>query len=331
MENNITPIYGEQELFSYLQWLRLSTAKRLNDEMMESNKKVEGETLKNLFKSFKSSVNKLDNKNTVTDADLKRYNNNSSRFTDEKGAKEALDTIFKNDENGLTKLLFVVKVILDRDYDYQYYQDEGLAEASKFLYGNQYKLISIKSELEANFKEIAKKPLSKVQKGVIAGVVVASIAASIIIPMLGAKALGASAAGISASLKVAGFGAMGAGAVGLTMASLLTAGAMIGGTYAAMTIANKEAIKKEFKKSNPEETNLYLAIQCLVIRHLKATLKADEFKEHLDQILQSLNSLKGDLDYYLFVEREDTNANSQKLSGFHGFDRRLITVLNIQK
>ena len=55
----------------------------------------------------------------------------------------------------------------------------------------------------------------------------------------------------------------------------------------------------------------------------------EEFKEQLDSILRELNTLKSDLDYYLFVEKESTKENKSKIKSFHEFDNRLAKVLGV--
>ena len=59
------------------------------------------------------------------------------------------------------------------------------------------------------------------------------------------------------------------------------------------------------------------------------TLTDDEFKEQLDNILKSMNTLKADLDYYYFVEREDIKNNKEKMTAFHKFDTHLSKILKV--
>ena len=58
-------------------------------------------------------------------------------------------------------------------------------------------------------------------------------------------------------------------------------------------------------------------------------MSEEEFKEQLDSILRDLNTLKSDLDYYLFVEKESTKENKAKVKSFHEFDNRLLKVLGV--
>lgn len=88
-------------------------------------------------------------------------------------------------------------------------------------------------------------------------------------------------------------------------------------------------VKQEFKELNPEKNALYLATQCTFIQRIKATLDEEEFKETLDCILKNLETLKQDLDYYLFIENETTNFNKQKIKSFHEFDNRLMKILDL--
>ena len=96
-----------------------------------------------------------------------------------------------------------------------------------------------------------------------------------------------------------------------------------------MKIYNNEKVKTEFKNLSPEKNALYLALQCTYIERIKSQLDEDEFTEQLDSILKNLATLKSDLDYYLFVEKESTKENKAKVKSFHEFDNRLSKVLGI--
>ena len=80
---------------------------------------------------------------------------------------------------------------------------------------------------------------------------------------------------------------------------------------------------------SPEKNAFYLAMQCTYIQRIKDQVSEEEFKEQLDSILRELNTLKSDLDYYLFVEKESTKENKSKIKSFHEFDNRLAKVLGV--
>lgn len=328
MTNDLETIYGERELFSYLQWIRLSTAKKLNDQKKADNKIIEGQSLKNFGKKIRSAIGRYDAKDSTIDTNINAYIGSGRAFQDLDGAKQALVRLFASDLNGVSKLLFGVKVAVDNEYNYQYEKD-GLKEASVFLFNDENQLQRIKDELEANYKAIAKKPLSTLQKAVLGTVIATSIVTAIVVPALGANAIASNMAGVSLTLRSAGFVAASSTITSIRVASILCASALIAGTYIGMEVHNRSIVKEQFKKISPDENNMYLAIQCLIIKHLRNKLSEHAFKNELDSMLQSLNSLKGDLDYYLFVEKEDIKDNTAKLNSFHGFDQRLIKILDI--
>ena len=105
--------------------------------------------------------------------------------------------------------------------------------------------------------------------------------------------------------------------------------AITGFTYGGMKLYNDAKIKKEFLELSPEKNAFYLAIQCTYIQRMKDQVGEEEFKEQLDAILRDLGTLKSDLDYYLFVERESTKENKAKVKSFHEFDNRLLKVLGV--
>ncbi len=328
MTNDVEAIYGESELFAYLQWIRLSTAKRLNDQKKADNETIEGQGFKNFGKKIRSAIGRYEAKDSAIETSINAYIGSGHAFQDSDGAKQALVRLFASDFNGVLKLLFGVKVAVDNDYNYQY-EKEGLKEASVFLFNDENQLQRIRDELEANYKAIAKRPLSTLQKAVLGTVIATSIVTSIVVPVLGANAIASNTAGISLTLRSAGLVSASSAITTIRVASILCASALIAGTYIGMEVHNKNVVKEQFKKISPDENDMYLAIQCLIIKHLRNKLSEHDFKNELDSMLQSLNNLKGDLDYYLFVEKEDIKDNTAKLNSFHGFDQRLIKVLDI--
>ena len=149
------------------------------------------------------------------------------------------------------------------------------------------------------------------------------------LPVLLGAGAGASATATTAALAAHGFGDMQIGLGVITMESLLLGAALTGATYAGMKLYNAEKVKKEFRELSPEKNALYLAIQVTYIQRLSKEVDEDVLKEHLDSTLKNMNSLKGDLDYYLFVEKTSTKENKQKIKSFHDFDNRLIKVLGL--
>ena len=317
--SELTIIHNEKDLFVYLQKSRLLIAKKLNEENIERTKNVKEEkttfkgVVKNVGNFFKRGANNYEKKDETIDNALKTFEEKNANVIELSVAEELIETLFKEDKYGLSKLIFASSVILDDEYEYKYV-DEGLQDVSVLLYGNKETLPEIKKQLFENYDAISPKSLSSVQKGILLGVAATSAVAVLGMPLLlvpGAITLSA--------LSVHG----------ITIESLLMSAAITGIVYGGMKLYNDETVKAEFKKLAPEKNALYLALQCTYIQRIKTQLEEDEFKEQLDSILKNLSTLKGDLDYYLFVEKESTKDNKEKIKSFHKFDDRLFKVLGI--
>ena len=322
--SDLTITYNEKDLFVYLQKDRLLVAKRLNDQNIENTKDVKEEkktfkgVMKNIGNFFKRSANSYDKKDESIDKALQEFEKKNPEIIDLSTAEGLVDKLFKDDAYGLTKLVFASSIILDDEYEYKYV-DEGLKDVSVLLYGDEQTLLLIKKQLYENFNAISPKSLSNVQKGVLIGVAAASVVGVLSMPILLAPT----------TVGAAALASHGVAAGALTLESVLMSAAITGIVYGGMKIYNNEKVKTEFKNLSPEKNALYLALQCTYIERIKATLPEDEFKEQLDSILKNLSTLKGDLDYYLFVERESTKENKAKIKSFHEFDNRLSKVLGV--
>ena len=331
---NLQNLDNEKNLIEYFQWLRLQTAKTLNDQNIEKSRFIKEEkrtlsgTIKNIGHFFERNVKQYDKKHETLNDDLATFNNRHESHLSKLQAKSIISELFANDKNVLSKLLMAVAVILDDSYNYKY-EKEGLEAVSEILYGDTKEIALIKKQLETNYNVISSKSLSSIQKGVLVGVAVMSLASLVTMPILLGAGAGASAATTTAALAAHGFGDMQIGLGIITAESFIMSAALTGIAYGSMKLYNSEKIKQEFKKLNPEKNALYLAIQCTYIQRISKTLNDDEFKSILDEILKNLNVLKSDLDYFLFIENESTISNKQKLKSFHAFDERLIKVLGL--
>lgn len=330
----LTNVYNEKDLFAFFQHLRLATAKKLNDEHVEEAKAVSEEkrtfkgTMKNLGNAFKRGVGNYGKKDTKIESDLSSFSSKNSRLMTKGEAVDLVDSIFADETHGLSKLVFACTVILDSEYEYKYI-DDGLREVSITLFGNPYELLTIKKQLEDNYNAISPTSLSPTQKGILMGAAIVSLAGVVCLPVLLGAGASASAATTTAALAAHGFGDMQIGLGVIAMESLLLSAAFTGAAYGGMKLYNSQKVKAEFKKMSPEKNALYLAIQVTHIQRLSKTMNKDELKEQLDSIFKNLNVLKGDLDYFLFVEKEATKENKQKIKSFHDFDNRLIKVLGL--
>ena len=322
--SDLTIAYNEKDLFVYLQKDRLLIAKKLNDENIDKTAKVKEEkktfkgVVKNIGNFFKRSANSYDQKDETIDKALKDFETKNPEIIDLATAEGLIESLFKDDQYGLSKLVFASSIILDDEYDYKYV-DEGLKDVSVLLYGDDKTLLLIKKQLYDNFNAISPKSLSNVQKGILIGVAAASAVGVISMPLILAPTT-AAAAGLAAHGFVIG---------ALSLESILVSAAITGIVYGGMKLYNNEKVKTEFKKLSPEKNALYLALQCTYIERIKSQIDEDEFKEQLDSILKNLATLKSDLDYYYFVEKESTKENKEKIRSFHEFDNRLSKVLGI--
>lgn len=324
--SDLITTYNEKDLFAYFQKNRLLTAKRLNDSNIADTAQVEEEkttfkgTINNIGKFFKRSANSYDQKGEAINKALQDFENKHPEIIDLTTAEGLVDSLFKEDKYGLTKLVFASSIILDDEYEYKYV-DEGLKDVSVILYGDEQTLLIIKKQLSDNFNAISPKSLSNVQKGILIGVAASAAIGVISMPLILAPTTAAAAGLLTHSFVVGG---------ALTLESLFVGAAITGIVYGGMKLYNNEKVKAEFKKLTPEKNALYLAIQCTYIQRIKEQLSEDEFKEQLDCILKNLSVLKGDLDYYYYVEKESVDENKAKIDSFHSFDNRLAKVLDIK-
>lgn len=327
-------IKSEKDLLEYFQWLRLMTAKTINDQNIEASKSIKEEkrtakgTAKNLGKFFKREFGQYGKKDETINDELYSFNCRHASHLSDNEAQMFIKSLFESDQNGLSKLLMGISVILDNQYTYKY-EKEGLEAVSTVLYGKKEELATIKKQLEENYNAISPKSLSAVQKGALMGVAVLSLVGVIALPILLGGGVTASAATTTASLATHGFGDMQIGLGIISAEALLMSAALTGITYGSMKLYNSLKTKEAFKKLDPEKSALYLAIQCTFIQRVRKTMDDQRFKEVLDQILKSLATLKQDLDYYLFIEKESTEVNKKKLKFFHDFDGRLEKILGI--
>ena len=321
--SELTIVHNEKDLFYYIQKVRLDIAKKCNDNNIERSKNIKEEkatfkgVMKNVSNFFERGAMNYSERGEEIDFELKRFNELHLHVISDEEAKSVFDSLFLEDKYGLAKLLFASTVILDDEYEYQYV-DEGLAEVSNILYQDKEKLVKIKKQLFENYNAIAPNSLSSVQKGILLGVAASSLIAIVSMPAI--MGVGLTASALAAH-------SFGIGAI--TLEAVLMSAALTGITYGGMKLYNDAKIKQEFLELSPEKNAFYLALQCTFIQRIKEEIPEDEFKEQLDSILRELGTLKSDLDYYLFVEKEATKENKAKIKSFHEFDNRLVKILEV--
>ena len=300
--NEVALNYTEKDLLVLSQQIRLLKDKELSDNKQgrKLNNK-EGDSFQDRLNNFGRFLERnLKSSNSVSESiknELEKFNGKNEKVMPNEEARELIKRQFENDKYGLARLLFSASIILDDEYSYQYVE-EGLEAVSTVLFEDSNYLPQVSKQLGENYRAVSLKSLTSSEKGALAGIAgAACLGLAIVIAPIVAVA----------SVAVAGVAAH------------------------EVLIKNKEKIKEEFKKSNSQNSAFYLALQLTYIQRIKDTLGEDEFKEELDSILKNVEELKSDLDYYVFVEKEATKDNREKIKAFNEFDRRLLVVLGIDK
>ena len=294
--NEVAIKYSEKELLTFFQKIRLEKAKELSDcnAGRTFNKKEGasfGETISSFGRFLERNLKSSDTVKKDASLELNKFNSNNEKVMSKEEVENELDRLFENDKYGLARLVFGVSIVLDSEYSYEYLE-EGLTEASRILYKDDNSLLEIKRQIEETYRAVSLTSLSSLEKGAIIGAATLTI---IFAPIL---ALASAAVGIIAAHEI----------------------------YRQ----NNEKYKEEFKKSSSKDNSFYLALELTYIQRLRKLTSGDEFKEELDSILKHIEELKSDLDYYLFVERESTKENREKMLSFNAFDKRLMKILEIE-
>lgn len=330
---NASNEYCKNDLFKYYQSVRLEKAKQLNDINL-SNLEPKNPAKPSFFdkarKNLSNIVHHYDKKQDVISEQvnnfyIKNSNGKNINFTI---AQKLSNELFDDETYGLSKLLFAVSIILDDEYKY-YYNEEGLMEVSSSLFSDNKAIIKIKNSLESHYKKIANQGLSNTQKGVLIGAAALSLVGIALLPTLIGGGVAASAATTTALVAAHGIGDLQIGLGLISLETFIFCAAFTGAAFGGMKLYNSEKVRQEFKNLSPEKNALNLAIQCVYIETIRNKMPFDKFNDILDNILKNLNVLKGDLDYFLFIERESNDINKKKLSNFHEFDKELIKILNI--
>lgn len=78
-----------------------------------------------------------------------------------------------------------------------------------------------------------------------------------------------------------------------------------------------------------EDIALELALDCLLINELEKQNRTMDLKNEIDELLSNVSDLRGDVQYLLFVERENIEENKEKLRLFTRFDQQLIKIMGL--
>ena len=249
--------------------------------------------------------------------------------------KTVIAETFKTDFYNLQKISFVMHIIYD-ETKFEFSKD-SLYEVSKLFFDDPKKLFDIKKQYESVYKLICKKELSPSQRGILIVNATIAVAATMSLAMVKTGGLHAPANQISSSLKMLGFGNMHLGPAVISLYSSLVLCTVSTATYVGLEFYNKEEIerkfkeeiKKKFRDMKSEDIALELALDCLLINELEKHDKTMDLKNEIDELLSNVSDLRGDVQYLLFVERENIEENKEKLRLFNRFDQQLIKIMGL--
>jgi len=204
--------------------------------------------------------------------------------------------------------LLAVSVILDNEYTYAE-REVGLFRISELLFGDADAIGDAEKQLSDIYARISRRSLSPFQTNVMLGVGAAALL--IAIPTL---ALGGAVA------------ELGVGAA-ILYACLIGCG-ISGGTYIAMRAHNKLEAKRAFREMDFDEAAKLLAIRCFLVKRRVGEHCDADMKEELSDLLSLTDDLRADVSYELFVEKENVEANRDKLKLFHNFDNEMLAIVS---
>lgn len=119
-------VRNEKDLLEYFQWLRLTTAKSLNDQNIEANKTIKekkktlGGTMKNFGNFLKRGIGQYEKKDESLNDELNSFNSKHPTHLSEIEAQDLMNLLFENDQTGLLRLMMGINVVLDSEYSYKY-------------------------------------------------------------------------------------------------------------------------------------------------------------------------------------------------------------------
>ena len=318
MSKEIKRNMTELDLINHIRRIRLNAAKDYFLTQLHKGDKPEDDNawkkIEAFFNRQNAKMHKYEERQANVEVALAHVDSEYPEpFTD----AEALDyaeTLFGEGEKEINKLLFAIKVIMDSEIPYEKEKD-GLKEASRFLYNDPDKLSNLRKKLLDYYKDIAYKELGDEEK--IALVALAGIG---LVATFAIAPIGIPAAAATVGAQIGAVSAIVTAGVALTCM-------FVQGGYYLLDESNKRLAKEEFLSFNPEKQALTLAMELLIVDEMKHSLGEEEFKQRLDAILKTLAEFKGDVDYLLFVEKQNTNANRSKLTQFHRFDKKMVQIL----
>lgn len=325
------------DVFKSFQYFRLKKSVELIDQVIDANTVNNTDPNPGFFKMIANNYknnkcyNALEEKNKyetlIRNFEWENQDYNY-RLYFERNIEKNIKELFANDYYGLSRLLFAINIIFDKQYEYKGH-DETFHLMSSILYYDSSRFNEIEKQFKQLFLSINKKELSRLQKGILIGIGLASITSVVLLPICLVGGATASAVATTTSLSAIGFSDM---QIGVGFASLCGAVAglsLIGIGYGNMRFYNRQKLKTEFKRLSLDESAMLLTIKAMIISEAKKTMPRDKFKEEINKILEIVDDYKSDTEYYLFAERDDVNTNKERINQFHRWDNELIKILNL--
>lgn len=334
MENNMSVIYKEIDIFKSIQYYRLK--KEL--ELLEKDKSLKEENIKkdnkfmNFIKGNESKSKKLSDLIDKVSGAIHRFEMDNASINYnlyfENKLRDAVNEVYLFDKYGLNKILFSISIALDNSYEYRYEKEE-LTEVSMVLFNDNNKIINIKDKLEDHYKHISTKSLTDKQKGILMIIGASGIALATALPIFMVGGLFASAAVTAEALAFIGFGDMQLGIGIAALAGIIAGSIALGSTYASFKMHNLNEAKKAFKALNGNEAALLLAIKTVLVDEANRVMPSNDFKEYFSEMLETIDTLKSDTEYMLYVERDSVDTNKDKMEVFYKWNKQLIKVLDL--
>lgn len=327
IQYKITP----EDLFRSVQYTRLQTELSIIEERLQATAPEEISAEDGFFKrGFRRVKNRL--KNTATpsleekrQATLKKldsffcaHSTADIRILERGEEAKVMRELFGEEEFSVGRDMFLIRLLLDRDYTYLYEAD-SLRLISERLTGDENALPSMGRRLKELLGQIGKRPLTPVQTVTLIGAGALLSTWMLAVPLSAVGAATASATALGAG------GTLGVGL--LSLFSFLVGGTLFGLCYAGVDLYNKQQIKEAFRNLSAEEAALALSIRCLLIERSQGALSAEAFKEGVNDLLCCVDDLRADTLYELCVERQNTEQNREKVRLFHNFDNTLVSIL----
>lgn len=309
---------SSRDLLDFLLDLRLlaevehfEAKSREEEALKEAKPTIEG-TAENVSRFFKRAISQNAKK-----AEEARKNEAAFRLAHPSlltyaRAIEARNLLFFGDERGEARLALAFACFLDADLPCAK-KEIGFAAVSRFLFGDEGLLLKRFASFEGHLQALL--PDLKKEKAKARGLIYSGALGLLCLP----GAMVATTAAIPFASLLA---SLGLAAEATAFATSLVA--FLSGTEKLLSLQEEE---EAFRRLDSSSLSFLLASELTFVEHYRDTLGKEEFKRELDELLQRLESKKGDLDYFSFVEGKKKEEGYAKIRCFHVFDERLMDLV----